>query len=69
MHEGTIITLHLDHNYGFIFKKAAEPDVYFHASALTGDLMFDEKLKERRVRFDIIERDGRLRAANVRAAR
>lgn len=67
MHEGTIISLQLDRGFGFIFEQTGTPDIFFHVSGLVG-LEFDEKLKERRVTFDITDNGKGPRAVNVQAA-
>lgn len=68
MHSGTIISLRLDKGYGFVFEKAGTPDIFFHMSDLADGLEFDERLKERRVKFDLVQNGDRFRAANVHVA-
>ena len=67
MHEGTIISLQLGRGFGFIFEQTGTPDIFFHANELVG-LEFNEKLKERRVVFDVIDAPKGQRAVRVRAA-
>jgi cold shock CspA family protein len=66
MHEGTVKAVRLDKGFGFI-SSPNQPDVFFHASELI-ELPFDETLRERRVRFNIIGTGKGPKAAGVRAA-
>ena len=65
---GTVESIKLDRGYGFIKRDGNGPDVFFHCSALQRGLMFDDALFQRRVEFEVQERDGRAMAVNVRAA-
>ena len=67
MHRGTIVSLQLDRGFGFIFEKQGEPDIFFHAKDVVG-VEFNERLKERRVQFDVVTTDKGPRAANVQPA-
>ena len=68
MRSGTIVGLRLDKGFGFIFEKAGQPDIYFHVSNLCDGLEFDEALRERRVRFDVVDTPKGPRACNIRSA-
>lgn len=65
--EGTIATLVRDRGFGFI-RVTGQPDLFFHARDLAGNLPFDERLQERRVAFDIEQTDKGWRARNVQPA-
>jgi CspA family cold shock protein len=67
MHRGTIINIIVGKGYGFIHERTGQPDIFFHANELNG-LEFDERLKERRVQFDVVQTDKGPRACNVQAA-
>lgn len=58
-----------DRGFGFIHH--ADGDIFCHVTALSPDLVFDERLEGMEVSFDIgtDPRSGRERAQNVRAAR
>lgn len=59
----------IEKRYGFIQPDEGGGDLFFHRSALDGDLAFGEGLRWRRVEFDIEPcDDGRVKAANVRLA-
>ena len=65
MNEGTITGVRLDRGFGFI-AVSGERDVFFHYKQLADELPFDEKLQERRVRFDVENSPKGPRAVNVR---
>jgi CspA family cold shock protein len=67
METGTIITLHVDRGFGFIYHQRGGADLFFHANELV-DLEFNEQLKERRVQFEIRQTPKGPRAYNVTAA-
>ncbi len=67
MREGTIVSLILDRGYGFIHEQSGHPDIYFHVSELGDGLTFNERLKEQRVRFDVVDSPKGPRACNVQA--
>jgi cold shock CspA family protein len=56
-----------DRGYGFIRpEKSASPsaaaEIFFHSSDLDASLEFSEQLLERRVRFEVVTRDNKMRA-------
>ncbi|MBI2037646.1 MAG: cold shock domain-containing protein [Candidatus Magasanikbacteria bacterium] len=61
---GTIKTLVVDKNFGFITPDDGSKDIFFHASALSG-LQFSELQKGDKVSFDVEQSDKGPRAANV----
>lgn len=67
MRTGTIVKLHTDKGYGFIFEQTGTTDIFFHVTDLVG-MEFNEALEGRRVSFDIAETPKRPKAVNVRAA-
>jgi CspA family cold shock protein len=66
MESGTICAVRADKGYGFIAPTGGGDDLFFHHRDLI-DLEFDEQLRERRVRFNIISTDKGQRAKNVQA--
>jgi cold shock CspA family protein len=67
MYQGTIQNVVVDRGFGFI-SSTGQPDVFFHCSDLAADLPFDETLRERRVRFDIVTTPKGLRATSIVSA-
>ncbi|HEY2838334.1 MAG TPA: cold shock domain-containing protein [Pirellulales bacterium] len=67
--QGTIKNVVLDKGFGFITCADGGNDMFFHVSEIDQtSLQWDETLLERRVEFQPIMRNGRERAAAVRAA-
>ncbi len=62
---GTIKTLLVEKNFGFITPDDGSKDIFFHASALSGGLQFSELQKGDKVSFDVEDSDKGPRAANV----
>lgn len=67
MQQGTIQSVKADRGFGFI-AIPNRGDLFFHFSQVAHELEFDEQLIGRRVEFEIVLRDGRERAINVRPA-
>jgi CspA family cold shock protein len=67
MHEGVVKTVIPDRGFGFISQNGG-PDVFFHMRDLDSQLELNDQLRERRVKFEIIDTDKGPRAKNVRAA-
>jgi len=67
MYQGFVTRVVADRGFGFI-AVANQPDYFFHAKDLAGELDFDESLKERRVEFDILDSPKGPRAVKIRAA-
>lgn len=66
---GTIKHINTDRGFGFVEPIGPGRDVFFHFTALSADLPFNEQLQARRVEYDTEEdRDGRPRAINIRPA-
>ena len=63
MCEGTVSAIKAE-GYGFIRRSRAS-DVFFHRRDMVDDAMFDERLVERRVRFELRDTDRGPRASNV----
>jgi cold shock CspA family protein len=61
--EGYIASVN-ERGFGFI-TRPGEPDLFFHCKSLVGGLVFDEQLRQRRVRFRIRDDCGRPRAIEV----
>jgi cold shock CspA family protein/tetratricopeptide (TPR) repeat protein len=64
----TGVILGLRHGYGFIEHSLYPTNIFFHASALTGDLRFESLVVGSRVAFEVTEDQGRPRATSVTAA-
>lgn len=64
---GTVTKI-MDRGFGFIKTTEAAADVFFHATDLDPALAFGDELLQRRVRFELVNRDSRLRARCVRPA-
>jgi cold shock CspA family protein len=67
-YEGTIQTIRSDKGFGFISCKNFAADLFFHCSVLDESLVFDQRLRELRVRFKVIETGKGQRAVDVRPA-
>jgi cold shock CspA family protein len=67
MYEGTIASLGVARGFGFI-RMPDQPDIFFHCSGLADGLIFDERLTELRVRFDIQQSHKGAKAINIRPA-
>lgn len=65
MYEGIVCNIVSARGFGFI-ATTGQPDCFFHMHDLVG-LDFDETLRERRVRYDIVTTSKGPRAANVQA--
>jgi cold shock CspA family protein len=61
---GTIVRLNLERGFGFI-ASTGEPDYFFHCRELRDGLVFNEQLRERRVRFSLATGGQGLKAVNV----
>lgn len=69
MIQGSIKMFYADRGYGFIGRDDKEPDVFFHIKELQRAGLGRVDVGQR-VSFDIeTQRDGRVRAVGVRAAR
>jgi len=72
METGIIVAIHADRGFGFVKRSTGGQDVFFHMYSVADQfLQFDDRLRGRKVTFDIeTESDGtgRQRAVNVRAA-
>lgn len=67
MHTGTITSIVQGRGFGFI-RRPGEPDTFFHCTELRDGLEFNEQLIEREVTFEVVHRESKQRAVNVRAA-
>jgi len=69
MHTGTVKALNLDRGFGFI-SPFGDKDVFFHITALSHELEFNEQLQGRLVTFQLDRnaRDGRPHATNIEPA-
>jgi cold shock CspA family protein len=67
MHTGAIVNQRIDKGFGFI-AEPNQPDLFFHANDLCDDLPFDERLQERRVKFDVVTTAKGPRAKNIQPA-
>jgi CspA family cold shock protein len=65
--KGTIKTVKMDKNFGFITPEDGSKDVFFHGSALQGFQMSDS-LMGQMVEFDVEDSDKGPRAVNVKMA-
>ena len=54
MYEGTIATVKVGREFGFISVPNQQPNYFFHKNE-TIDLEWDERLQGRRVQFDLVE--------------
>lgn len=61
---GTIKTLVVDKNFGFITPEDGSKDTFFHASAL-GDVAFTDLKQGDKVSYDVEESEKGPRAVNV----
>jgi cold shock CspA family protein len=68
MYEGTIVSVKLDRKFGFVSSPSFADDIFFFESAVDDDLDWDERLTQRRVRFNIEQSARGLRAVNVQAS-
>jgi CspA family cold shock protein len=64
---GTIKTLVVDKNFGFITPEDGSKDTFFHASALSG-ITFAELQQGDKVSYDVEESEKGPRAINVARA-
>ena len=64
---GTIKTLIVEKNFGFITPEDGSKDIFFHATSLSG-VQFSELKQGDRVSFDVEESEKGPRAANVARA-
>ncbi len=64
---GTIKTILVEKNFGFITPDDGGKDIFFHASSLTG-VTFAELKQGDKVSFDVEESEKGPRAANVARA-
>jgi CspA family cold shock protein len=64
--QGTICAIKTTGGFGFIARPDGE-DIFFHASDLI-NLVFEERLLEQRVQFEIVDTERGPRARNVRPA-
>ncbi len=62
--KGTVKSLIVDKNFGFITPETGEKDVFFHASGLNG-LQFSELRMGDVVEFEVEQSDKGPRAINV----
>ena len=62
---GTIKTLVVEKNFGFITPEDGSKDIFFHATALSGGLQFSELKQGDAVSFDVEDSEKGPRAANV----
>jgi cold shock CspA family protein len=67
MFEGFICSVKLDRGFGFVAMPDS-PDVFFHSQDLSEGLDFDERLLQRRVKFDIKASGRGPRAFDIRPA-
>jgi CspA family cold shock protein len=65
MYEGVVKTVIPDRGFGFISQNGG-PDIFFHFRDLDPSLEFNDQLRERRVRFQVVESDRGPRAKNIR---
>ena len=68
MYEGTVNSVSVDRGFGFIRTPNYPEGVFFHARETDASLPFDETLRERRVRFEVVDGPKGPRAVVVRAA-
>jgi cold shock protein len=68
METGTVTAVLLSKGYGFIKPAGGGKDLFFHAQQIADDLAFDERLREMRVQYNVVETDKGPRAVGVRAA-
>lgn len=64
---GTIKTLVVEKNFGFITPEDGSKDIFFHATSLSG-VQFSELKQGDAVSFDVEESEKGPRAANVARA-
>ncbi len=62
---GTIKSLIVEKNFGFITPEDGSKDIFFHASALGDGMQFSDLQKGDKVSFDVEESEKGPRAANV----
>ncbi|MFA6424392.1 MAG: cold shock domain-containing protein [Candidatus Magasanikbacteria bacterium] len=62
---GTIKSLIVDKNFGFITPEDGGKDVFFHASGLTGGVEFSQLHVGDKTSFDVEQSDKGPRAINV----
>ena len=67
MMTGTIKTLIIDKNFGFITPDDGSKDIFFHATSLTG-IQFAELKQGDKVSFQVEESEKGPRATNVTRA-
>ena len=68
MQTGTVVSLRLDKGYFFIRPDDGGGDTFAHCTELDDGLEFDDRLEQRRVKFDSYKTDRGFRASNIQPA-